>query len=264
MTEAGVTPGRRFHGEHQSPVPSLTTEASRASSASSSVTAMSPDSLSITTPRDLLPQFTAVNHHGQKRSSEATVEPQLERQPAKRERDEDTVADGSRTAEHGSDEHRRRRRRVAGPARRKQLTGDADFVGLLGLQPLYDAFVRPYARVGERQALPDMGTAYLRDIEGAGRQSGTLDLLELVMAPPKNELDRLELLPAATVRAAFRIGGGAAGDQGGNPAKRPRVALKMSGSESRSATPRHSGKQDGDYERRSHHQHQWPSPPKAC
>ncbi|KAJ2764464.1 hypothetical protein IWQ57_005157, partial [Coemansia nantahalensis] len=133
-------------------------------------------------------------------------------------------------------------RRLAAPARRKQLTGDADFVGLLGLTPLYDTFVRPYVVRGERQALPDMGSAYLRDIEGAGRQPGTLDLLRLVMAPPKNDLDRLELLPSAAVRAAFSIGGRVAREQGGNPAKRPRVALKVSGGESRSATPHHSGK----------------------
>ncbi|KAJ1731545.1 hypothetical protein LPJ61_002483 [Coemansia biformis] len=253
MAEAGVPPSRRFHDVHQSPVPSLTTETSRASSASasSSVTAMSPDSL-MTTPRDLLPQFSAVGGDCGKRGVEQMVgagaAPEIKSQPQQQheqqslKRRREGGADGSDAVESVGEEQPRQKRRVEAPVRRKQLTGDADFVKLLGLQPLYDAFVRPYSSGGERRALPDVDAAYLRDIEGAERRAGTVDLLGLVMAPPKNDLDRLELLPAATVRAAFRICGAAdEREQGGSQAKRPRVALKVSG-EGRVATPRHSGK----------------------
>ncbi|KAJ2654300.1 hypothetical protein GGH99_007357, partial [Coemansia sp. RSA 1285] len=54
---SSMTRGRDYLGSSaHSPVPSLTNDASRSSSVSSSVNSLSPDTL-VTTPRDLMPQF---------------------------------------------------------------------------------------------------------------------------------------------------------------------------------------------------------------
>ncbi|KAJ2081535.1 hypothetical protein H4R24_002263 [Coemansia sp. RSA 988] len=316
---ADVSRGHRH--ATQSPVPSLTNETSRASSASSSVNSMSPDTLATTTPRDLLPSFESAaagdSYARSHRCSHTTA-------PMKG--DDRAVSSEEKALAHGGQQQRKRRRvsdltdvagdddvesrcakrrvRHAGEGvrsvRRRHLTGDADFVRLFGLSDLYDQYVRPYAGLEQqRLPLPGLAAAYLKDVKAADlqpQQTGPPDLLGLVMAPPKNDFDRLDLLSSTSIRAAFRVGSveparrsterTAPEDTERSVHKRPRVALKMSSSSSRSSTPRstaaHSGsqragaKQEGgnDRERRHHHSHhgqrqphrqeQRTSPPKAC
>ncbi|KAJ1836214.1 hypothetical protein LPJ63_000471 [Coemansia sp. RSA 2711] len=243
MQHTSVT--QRYHSAASlSPVPSLTNGTSRASSASSSVNTLSPGG-PVSMPRDLLPHFEAAGHDAKLQSSKAPADGGRAAGEGPAGVDGHSQADtdtGSQTdtsvgsrggagADSPAGDARKRRResaselteaeprrkRVARRARQPQ-TGSTDFVGKYGLTGLYNEFVRPY--VGEpRRALPDVGTAYLRDVGGA-RAAGALDLVGLVLAPPKNDLERLDALPMAALRAAFRV---SAGD-----AKRPRVSLKTS------------------------------------
>ncbi|KAJ2333275.1 hypothetical protein GGI00_002406 [Coemansia sp. RSA 2681] len=95
---------------------------------------------------------------------------------------------------------------------RRPLTGSTDFVKRFGLGELYDQFVRPYVVEGQvRRTMPDLAASdYLRGVKGAVAhdvvRSVDHDLVALVKAPPKSEFSRLELLPMASIRAAFAIG----------------------------------------------------------
>ncbi|PIA15969.1 hypothetical protein COEREDRAFT_8930 [Coemansia reversa NRRL 1564] len=269
---ADVSQGHRH--ATQSPVPSLTNDTSRASSASSSVNTMSPDTLVTTTPRDLLPRFkSAADDDAYARdhrylhatasqkdddravSSEEGQLPHGGKQQRKRRRGLDLTE----VAEVGDNaESRCAKRRVLGAGegercvRRRHLTGEADFVRLFGLSDLYNQFVRPYAgREQQRLPLPGLEAAYLNDVKVTDQlpqQTSAPDLLGLVMAPPKNDLDRLDLLSSTSIRSAFRVGSAdsarrstarnAPEDAERNSHKRPRVALKMSGDSSRASTPR--------------------------
>ncbi|KAJ2455893.1 hypothetical protein EV183_000509 [Coemansia sp. RSA 2336] len=198
-----------YEATGQSPVPSLTAGTSQLSSASSSVNTLSPDILAA---RNLLPRFEATRDMACKHAVQASEE-----------------AGGEHVVQASEDTRKRRRESATEQSRKRAMrqprqrpTGSTDFVGKYGLNGLYDEFVRPY--VGERRrALPDLGTAYLRDV-GVEPQARTVDLLELVLGPAKNDFDKLDLLPRASIKAAFRIG---AGSHTGE-AKRSRVSLKMS------------------------------------
>ncbi|KAJ1899424.1 hypothetical protein LPJ81_004144 [Coemansia sp. IMI 209127] len=171
----------------------------------------------------------------------------------------------------GDMERKAKRRDAEQPRKRRPLTGNMDFVRKFGLAGLYQEFVRPY--VGEtRQQLPDLASAYLKNVKGSVHRPGaaSLDLLGLVMAPPKNEFDSLDLLPMASIKAAFNIGtrpgiAGVGGDGGGDGHKRSRISLKMS-TDSQTPSPSHhqqrdrqphNSKEDTDSARRysSNHHH---------
>ncbi|KAJ1720277.1 hypothetical protein LPJ53_005076 [Coemansia erecta] len=249
-----------------SPVPSLTHEASRASSASSSVTSLSPGALAVATPRDLMPQFAAsldnpsgdakkmplVSRHHQHhhhKSADAADNSSIDPVGLKRRASsQDDIPATTDTATSTSKRRRTVSRRRDGSSSRppKRLTGSADFVKRFGLVDLYDQFVRPYvspsaAGAGVRQQMPDLASAYLRNVHGAmmatavsaaaaaaAPSSRPMDLMALVMAPPKNEFERLDLLPMASIKAAFSISSGnGAADSAAAP-KRSRISLKYS------------------------------------
>ncbi|KAJ2814520.1 hypothetical protein IWW50_007106, partial [Coemansia erecta] len=225
----------------QSPVPSLTTGTSRASSASSScVNSLSPDTLA-TTPRDLLPRFEAAGHGAELFDCKKQMAGQHGQEVVESTKQSGSVAAPELLDSTAQNEATRKRRRESAteltdtplqcrkramqhaPARRRQATGSTDFVSKYGLTDLYNQFVRPYA--GEaRQPLPDLASAYLGDVAGAQAAAASLDLVGLVLAPPKNDFERLDLLPMASIKAAFRIG---AAPHAGE-AKRSRVSLKTS------------------------------------
>ncbi|KAJ2850483.1 hypothetical protein IWW36_001863 [Coemansia brasiliensis] len=233
----------RYEATSQSPVPSLTNGTSQLSSASSSVNTLSPDVLT-TAPRDLLPRFEAAGRDTQLYD--------CKKHAVHKEASEDTRKRRRESATELTDSEQGRKRPMhqqqPQPCRRK-LTGSTDFVAKYGLTSLYDEFVRPY--VGEtRRALPDLATAYLRDVD-VKPQRESVDLLELVLGPAKNDFERLDLLPRASIKAAFRIG---AGSHAGGETKRSRVSLKMS-----DATP-HKRQKSGslpskhdDFERQHEH-----------
>ncbi|KAJ1738760.1 hypothetical protein IWW42_004414 [Coemansia sp. RSA 1085] len=192
----------RYEATSQSPVPSLTNGTSQLSSASSSVNTLSPDVL--TAARDLLPRF------------EATRDTQLDCKHAIQ------ASEDTRKRRRESATEQSRKRPMRQPRQRQTPTGSTDFVAKCGLTSLYDEFVRPY--VGEtRRALPDLATAYLKDVDVEPR-GRSVDLLELVLGPAKNDFEKLDLLPRASIKAAFRIG---AGSHTGET-RRSRVSLKMS------------------------------------
>ncbi|KAJ2859235.1 hypothetical protein GGI22_003051 [Coemansia erecta] len=281
-----------------SPVPSLTNDASRSSSVSSSVNSLSPDTL-VTTPRDLMPQFKSTAGCAADMDKQGSIKRALSdddnvdacSSPHKRRGeisgdntgtaadtkkrslaygDSGSVDDGvphKRRRESSSDdtepttpkeqgnntqvgdmERKAKRRDAEQPRKRKPLTGNLDFVKKFGLAGLYQEFVRPY--VGEtRQQLPDLASAYLKNVKGSVHRPGaaSLDLLGLVMAPPKNEFDSLDLLPMASIKAAFNIGtrpgiAGAGGD-GSDGHKRSRISLKMS-TDSQTPSPSHHQQRD--------------------
>ncbi|KAJ2789317.1 hypothetical protein H4R20_007203, partial [Coemansia guatemalensis] len=240
---------------------------------------MSPDTLATTTPRDLLPSFetaaagdayarshrcshTAAPMKGDDRavSSEKRPLPNEAQQQHKRRRVSELTEVAGADDEDAEQRCAKRRVRRAGEgercARRRHLTGDANFVRLFGLSDLYDQYVRPYAGREQQQRLPlpSLAATYLSDVQPADlqpQQTSPPDLLGLVMAPPKNDFDRLDLLSSTSIRAAFRVGSAdsarrstarnAPEDAERNVHKRPRVALKMSGGgsgSSRSSTPR--------------------------
>ncbi|KAJ1851913.1 hypothetical protein GGH12_005950 [Coemansia sp. RSA 1822] len=149
--------------------------------------------------------------------------------------------------------------------RRRQPTGSTDFVSKYGLTDLYNQFVRPY--VGEpRQALPGVATAYLSDVASTPLAT-SLDLVGLVMAPPKNDFARLDLLPMASIRAAFHMGESKRADAKYAESKRTRVSLKTSDGRT-DVHKRQKGspmaKREDEYERhRTAHRPQQMSPHKA-
>ncbi|KAI7832949.1 hypothetical protein BX661DRAFT_169481 [Kickxella alabastrina] len=262
-----------------SPVPSLTHADSRSTSASSSVNSMSPGAL-MTTPRDLLPHFKSVGSNkcssrsthgddGKVTLPDAPVELNNKRpmaddacqETAKRQRKEAPVAVPATAAQ-----------RPHTLSRPKRLTGSDDFVKKFGLSGLYDQYVRPYAaivgdRSSRRRPLPDLTSAYLTNVRGAANVSAnasrsSLDLMALVMAPPKNEFERLDLLPMASIKAAFSISSrrsvsnkkvaedGTTNDAAGVDAKRSRISLKVSTDALQSQ--HHSQSQRQDYRRQQH------------
>ncbi|KAJ1666487.1 hypothetical protein IW140_004182 [Coemansia sp. RSA 1813] len=262
-----------------SPVPSLTNDASRSSSVSSSVNSLSPDTL-VTTPRDLMPQFKStatscvVDMDGPDRKKRplsadtggSVGEYGMVDTPHKRRRESSAEDTESKMAEESKvkqedrvqtgEMERKAKRRDAEQQpqksrKRRPLTGKVDFVRKFGLTGLYREFVRPY--VGDtRQQLPDLASAYLKNVKGSVHHPGaSLDLLGLVMAPPKNEFDSLDLLPMASIKAAFNIGtrpgvfGSDSASDSGH--KRSRISLKMS-TDSQTPSPR-----PGSHDR--YHQH---------
>ncbi|KAJ2718334.1 hypothetical protein GGI07_005798 [Coemansia sp. Benny D115] len=253
------SPTLAFSDDDHSPVPSLTHANSRSSSASSSVnSALSPDELGMSTPRDLMPQLhnkPAPLEKNVASEARAPLKKRARESPEQHSTESDktaaaaTMACGETTAdstEYGASTKRRRNssssdndnsteRTAAASCRRpKRLTGSTDFVKRFGLGDLYEQFVRPYAvPVSERQQgaavrrpMPDLRAAYLGNVQGAAPLSrpAAVDLMALVMAPAKNELDRLELLPMASIRAAFSLKAAA----GGGAQKRSRISLKCS------------------------------------
>ncbi|KAJ2856061.1 hypothetical protein J3B02_001824 [Coemansia erecta] len=235
---AGYADGSEYH----SPVPSLTHGTSRASSASSSsVSSMSPGALAVATPRDLAPPFvSSLGRHGgdatAKKTLVATGQPgtssdggDLKRRSRESEEDADNDAD---TARAGTAAKRQKMRKhassnsIARSHSRKRLTGSADFVKQFGLADLYDQYVRPYvlSEAGSRREMPDLASAYLCNVRStiAAQPERQVDLMALVLAPPKNEFDHLDLLPMASIKAAFSIAPGAAAN------KRSRISLKCS------------------------------------
>ncbi|KAJ2546280.1 hypothetical protein EV175_005660, partial [Coemansia sp. RSA 1933] len=250
-----------------SPVPSLTNEASRSSSVSSSVNSLSPDTL-VTTPRDLMPHFKSSSVAGtapaadtKKRSLPADDSTQSTHgmvddgtaHKRRRESSDGSTEESSSPMAQAGDMERKVKRRVAeqqprqkkDKSRKRPLTGDVDFVTRFGLVGLYREFVRPYVGGGEgRQQLPDLASAYLKNVKGSVHHppGASFDLLGLVMAPPKNEFDSLDLLPMASIRAAFNIGTRPAvdgGDGSSDGLKRSRISLKMSSTHSQTPSPRH-------------------------
>ncbi|KAJ1931186.1 hypothetical protein FBU59_006802 [Linderina macrospora] len=191
----GMSPASHgYANSSQSPVPTLTNSTSRSSSASSSVNSLSPGAGLATTPRDLLPQFSSVG--GKRKHHE-----EVKKEPA-------AVAES----------RPRHKRRRTGTEKKRRLTGSADFVRRLGLYSLYEEYVRPYPG---NTAQPDVVSAYLSGVQGAVeiQKDRGVSLRDLVLMPPKNEFDRLEVLPLAAIRPAFSIGG---------QPERPRVRVRLS------------------------------------
>ncbi|KAJ2704300.1 hypothetical protein FB645_003381 [Coemansia sp. IMI 203386] len=212
--------------EYHSPVPSLTHGTSRASSASSSsVSSMSPNALAVATPRDLAPPFAPLGHDSEAKKAIAAVKSTTDNDLKRRSRESDNDAEACAA---GTAAKRPRMRRHAGdsaqPRSRKRLTGSADFVKQFGLVDLYNQFVRPYVSpaAGDRREMPDLASAYLSNVRGAvaAQAERRLDLMALVMAPPKNEFDHLDVLPMASIKAAFSLNSAGA--------KRSRISLKCS------------------------------------
>ncbi|KAJ2515871.1 hypothetical protein H4217_004919, partial [Coemansia sp. RSA 1939] len=291
---SSMTRGRDYLGSSaHSPVPSLTNDASRSSSVSSSVNSLSPDTL-VTTPRDLMSQFKTTSSStgrepnvgvdgldGKKRpfpvddnavngySGVADAANNKRRRESSSDAGLVMMAEANKPSnasqveveqQQEKEKERKARRRDSGDQqqrRRRPLTGSVDFVTKFGLSGLYQEFVRPYV-VGDsngsdikRQQLPDLTTAYLKNVKGSVQQQqqqqpnheaggGSVDLLGLVMAPPKNEFDSLDLLPMASIRAAFNIGTrslpvSAGGESSGH--RRSRISLKMS-TDSQTPSPR--------------------------
>ncbi|KAJ2372262.1 hypothetical protein IW150_004199, partial [Coemansia sp. RSA 2607] len=217
----------------------------------------------VATPRDLMPQFSAAldnpsgdakkmpsvtrHHHTQHRhSADVTDNNTTDPVGLKRRASSQDDISATATATTGTLDTKRRRtisRKRDGPSSRppKRLTGSADFVKRFGLVELYDQFVRPYvspavAGAGVRQQMPDLASAYLRNVRGAvvaspaTPSSRPLDLMALVMAPPKNEFERLDMLPMASIKAAFSISSGniAVDSAAAAASKRSRISLKYS------------------------------------
>ncbi|KAJ2506602.1 hypothetical protein IWW47_001505 [Coemansia sp. RSA 2052] len=216
----------------QSPVPSLTSATLRSSSVSSSVNSLSPDAHQATTPRDLLPQFQSVSskyHHHHHHAPMDTVANDIDDAEGtdykKRRREDDADDEAQRAGDSAplvpptqlpqqpeSKKRRKETTRRLSNGERRPLTGSTDFVKRFGLGELYDQFVRPYVVEGQvRRTMPDLAASdYLRGVKGAVAHDavGSVDhdLVALVKAPPKSEFSRLELLPMASIRAAFAIG----------------------------------------------------------
>ncbi|KAJ2478480.1 hypothetical protein EV174_004306 [Coemansia sp. RSA 2320] len=211
MSRRDLSPrSHEYSDAGQSPVPSLTNATLRSSSVSSSVNSLSPDAHQATTPRDLLPQFKSVGgvYHPEEAKDIDTVEADAK----KRRREEGVGEETARALSPGESKKRLKTRRTGGSQERRHLTGSTDFVKRFGLTSLYDEFVRPYVG-GDgqvRRKIPDLASShYLRGVEeGAVARGGSLDLVGLVRAPPKSEFSHLELLPMASIRAAFAIGAG--------------------------------------------------------
>ncbi|KAJ2752264.1 hypothetical protein GGI19_003948 [Coemansia pectinata] len=217
----------------RSPVPSLTNATLRSSSVSSSVNSLSPDAHQATTPRDLLPQFQSVSS-----ACHASIDSVANNvgtggmELKKRRRNEEEGEEKKEEEVHGgsgdggeaarsvppppplpqqqpeSKKIRTTRRLVNGE--RRPLTGSTDFVKLCGLNGLYDEYVRPYIVDGQvRRTMSDLASShYLRGVTGAVLDSpGSPDFFALAKAPPKTEFAKLELIPMASLRAAFAIGG---------------------------------------------------------
>ncbi|KAJ2496263.1 hypothetical protein GGH96_005957 [Coemansia sp. RSA 1972] len=264
----------RYHAASQSPVPSLTNGASSASS----VNSLSPDALG-TTPRDLLPHFEAARTmfdynkplhcaddgaRKRRRESGAEVTDEQSRKRAMQEKGVDVSLPNGKMQGESPKEDRETQSTMelteakpksgAEPkalrVRRRQPTGSTDFVTKYGLTDLYNQFVRPYAE--SPHAMPNVATAYLSDVANAPLPT-SLDLVGLVMAPPKNDLAQLDLLPMASIRAAFRLG----------EPRRPRVSLKTSdGRTDVRSSPM--AKREDEYERhRAKHRPQQMAPHKA-
>ncbi|KAJ1786703.1 hypothetical protein LPJ67_003468 [Coemansia sp. RSA 1938] len=253
----------RYHAASLSPVPSLTNGASSASS----VNSLSPDALG-TTPRDLLPHFEAArtmfdynkplrcaddsarkrrresgaeltdtNEQSRKRLmqdkglevEDVSLDRKMDGESPEADRETQSTVELTEAAQPTSEP-------VALRVRRRQPTGSTDFVTKYGLLDLYNQFVRPYAE--SRPSLPPVAAAYLSDITSAPLPT-SLDLVGLVMAPPKNDLARLDLLPMASIRAAFHLG----------EPKRTRVSLKTSDgrTDGRQSSPM--AKREDEYER---------------
>ncbi|KAI8319865.1 hypothetical protein GQ54DRAFT_305950 [Martensiomyces pterosporus] len=259
----------------QSPVPTLTNSTSRSSSASSSVNSLSPEALA-TTPRDLLPQFkTAVGSVGVDNAAMYDQKVQHSSGHAKavgviEETDEERVQQRKRRRESGetsssSSAHERSSKKKR--LRHRKLTGSVDFVRRFGLYDLYEQYVRPYTGANSQQPLPDLASAYLDGVKGAAKIQTPGSLRDLVLMPPKNEFDRLDLLPMASIKPAFSIGSTVAAalpqqqqqqqrytqptntattapasplatvdERSGSGVKRPRIRVKLS-TDSRSPSP---------------------------
>ncbi|KAJ2896645.1 hypothetical protein GGI21_005024, partial [Coemansia aciculifera] len=222
-----VSPPRQsleYLDARQSPVPSLTSTALRSSSVSSSVNSLSPDAHQVTTPRDLLSQFQSVGNacHAPMASVENDTDAEgIDYKKRRREDDGDDetlvqVQPQPQQPQQALQPECKKRRKTTTTHRcpggeRRPLTGSTDFVKRFGLSEMYDEFVRPYVVEGQvRRTMPELAASdYLRGVKGAvvhGAGSPEFDLVTLVKAPPKNTFSRLELIPMASIRAAFAIG----------------------------------------------------------
>ncbi|KAI9506596.1 hypothetical protein BX070DRAFT_4794 [Coemansia spiralis] len=274
--------GHDYLDSAHSPVPSLTNSTSRSSSASSSVNTLSPDTLVTMPKDLLPQFKSSVGAtnivKGQKRCLSADDYAGSDGkcseadEPHKRRRESSSSSDGvemamtdanpkeqeqegettqqivekeepkvKRRIDSSSNQHHRHHTQSQKLRHKRPLTGSVDLVSKFGLYGLYKEFVLPYTG-NNRQQLPDLATAYLKNVKGSVQHTnGSLDLLSLVMAPPKNEFDNLDVLPMASIKAAFSLGVRAAGTGGrsngsdnhssGNmsgPNKRSRISLKMS------------------------------------
>ncbi|KAJ1959812.1 hypothetical protein GGI12_004144 [Dipsacomyces acuminosporus] len=219
MPHHTALPQSHHHGyaeANQSPVPTLTNSTSRSSSASSSVNSLSPEALA-TTPRDLMPQFKTVvgandgdGAAGTKAAMhkiEESVEDKDDLQRGQQRKRRREGEDDSNPVDKKTREKRTKR------SQPRRLTGSVDFVAKFGLYDLYEQYVRPYTGVGSRQPLPDLASAYLDGVKGAVKiQAQTPgSLRDLVLMPPKNEFEHLDLLPMASIKPAFSIGSSFAG-----------------------------------------------------
>ncbi|KAJ2741264.1 hypothetical protein GGI20_005307 [Coemansia sp. BCRC 34301] len=257
----------------QSPVPSLTSATLRSSSVSSSVNSLSPDAHQVTTPRDLLPQFRSVSngYHAPMGSVANGIEADgIDYKKRRREDESDEALPVPQTQtqqqpqlEQPESKKRRKTKtttRRLSNGERRPLTGSTDFVKRFGLSEMYDEFVRPYVVEGQvRRTMPDLAASdYLRGVKGivaCGAGSPVLDLVTLVKAPPKSEFSRLELLPMASIRAAFAIGND----------KRTKLAQKHQGADEqpKSQQPRHANGNSGNHRHRPQHAVPASQPPKA-
>lgn len=231
---------------HHSPVPSLTNHHSSRGSSTSS-----PEDHLATTPTDV------VHRHYHKTPTTTTTVAAAEQQKhegqkkRRREEGEDGNDDSEEQQPATIAQHKGKIQKTQQPSnniaslcqhrKKKRLTGSVDFVKKYGLTDMYNEFVRPYATPistattttmgGGRRPLPDLqSSGYMRDVSDTSiedrdsHQNGRhrVNWMHLIMAPPKNEFERLEALPMATIRNAFAVGGKKTTQQP------PRISLKQS------------------------------------